>query len=318
VRVLLVSEGNIFLQRVLATLPMQVSMMTPEEYENADDQALTEGERSLYDVVIFDRHSTGRLPQGNYFFWGAVPRIEGVALGERIDDEVIFNWDESHAILRHVSVETVRVWEWYRLTVPSDAAVLLEGESCPVMCYFDRDGSGFLVSAFPLIIEDEATGQPLMNTTWVTKAHYPVFMYNAIQYLSANMAASGRRSIRPGEPVSLPIRPGARRVTVRRPDGSRDEIPSARATTAHYARTRRVGVYRAVGAVSGKDTFAVNLFSPIESDIRPNKALSIGATRVASSDQVQSVNRPFWPWLLGGMLFVLLLEWVVYNKRVFV
>ena len=318
VRVLLVSEGNLFLQRVLATLPMQVSQMSPEEYENADDEALAEGQRSVYDVVIFDRHSTRRLPQGNYFFWGAIPQIEGVSLGERIDDEVIFNWDESHAILRHVSVETIRVWEWHELTVPSDATVLMEGESSPVMCYFNRDASGYLVSAFPLVIEDEATGQPLMNTTWVTKAHYPVFMYNAIQYLSANISASGQRSIRPGEPVSIPVRPGARRVTVRRPDGSRDEIPSAKATTANYARTRLAGVYRADGALPGEDTFAVNLFSPVESNVRPNRALSIGTTQVATSEQVKSVNRPFWPWLLGAILFVLLLEWVVYNKRVFV
>ncbi|MHC4090254.1 MAG: VWA domain-containing protein [Planctomycetota bacterium] len=318
VRVLAVTDGNLFLERVLATLPMQVSMMTPDEYENADDDALAEGDRSIYDVVIFDRHSTKRLPQGNYFFWGGIPQIEGVALGERIDDEVIFNWDESHAVLRHVAVETLRVWEWYKLTVPSDATVLMEGESSPVMCYFNRDASGYLVSAFPLIMDDVASGRPLMNTTWVTKAHYPVFMYNAIQYLSANIAASGQRSIQPGEPVGIPVRPGARRLSVRRPDGTRDEIQAAGAATAHYARTRLVGVYRADGAPAGEDAFAVNLFSPLESDIRANESLSIGAKRVAATGQVQSVNRPFWPWLLGAMLFVLLLEWVVYNKRVFV
>ncbi|MCP4246359.1 MAG: VWA domain-containing protein [bacterium] len=318
VRVLAVTPGNLFLERVLATLPMQVSVMSPAEYEEADPEVLADGDRGLYDVVILDRHSTARLPQGSYFFWGAVPEIPGVSLGRRIDDEVIFNWDESHAILRHVPVETIRIWEWYELTVPTDVTLLMEGESSPVLCSFARDGRDYLISAFPLVIEDQATGQALMNTTWVTKAHYPVFVYNAIQYLSANLAGAGQRSVRPGEPIAIPLTEGLRRLSVRRPDGERDNMPTGGASLANYARTRLVGVYRADGAADGNDTFAVNLFSPLESDTSPNRTLTLGTNQVASIDQVESVNRPFWPWLLGAVLFVVLLEWVVYNKRVFV
>ena len=318
VRVLLVTEGNYYLEQAIATLPVQATIMGPDEYETADDDELTEGGRSLYDVVIFDRHSTERLPQGSYLFWGAVPKIEGVSLGQRSEDVFIVNWDETHPVLRHVTVETVRVWEEYRLTAPSDATVLMEGETSPVMCYFSRDGSDYLVSSFPLIIEDEVTGQPLMNTTWFTKAHFLVFTYNAIQYLSANVSASGESSVRPGSPVQIPIRARARRVVVARPDGTQDEIPSAGAQYAHYGRTRLAGVYQAQGGPIGENEFAVNLFSQAESDVRPTTTFSIGATQVATGGQLAKVNRPFWPWVLLAVLFVLVLEWVIYNKRVFV
>ena len=40
--------------------------------------------------------------------------------------------------------------------------------------------------------------------------------------------------------------------------------------------------------------------------------------RSATSGQLAKVNRPFWPWVLLAALFVLMLEWVIYNKRVFV
>jgi len=86
--------------------------MTPREYEQADAGQLSDGERSLFDVVMMDSHSTARLPQGNYFFWGGVPHIEGVGAGRMIDDQVIFNWDDTHPILRHVAVETLFVYEW--------------------------------------------------------------------------------------------------------------------------------------------------------------------------------------------------------------
>lgn len=318
VRVLLVSQGNLFLQRVLPTLPLEVTMMSPVEYENAEEDALADGDRSVYDLVILDRHSTDRLPQGSYFFWGAVPLIDGVSMGERTSEADIFNWDESHPILRHVAVETIRVWDSYDLTVPSDTALLMEGESSPVMAYFSREARDYLICAFPIVIEDEATNQTLLNTTWATKAHFPVFMYNAVQFLTGSISAGGRIGVRPGEPASLPVRPNVRTVGIARPDGTRDAVATAGAATAHYARTRLVGIYRADGTPPGEDKFAVNLFNYTESDIRASEAVHIGANRVATSGQLQSVNRPFWPWVLAAILFVLLLEWVIYNKRVFV
>jgi hypothetical protein len=143
-------------------------------------------------------------------------------------------------------------------------------------------------------------------------------MYNAVQFLTANVAAGGQIGLRPGDPVSIPVRPRVRALSIARPDGGIDAVATAGADTAHYARTRLAGVYRCEGTPPGDDKFAVNLFNATESDVRPSDAVHIGANQVATSGQLQSVNRPFWPWLLGGILFVLLLEWVVYNKRVFV
>ncbi|MGB2985113.1 MAG: BatA and WFA domain-containing protein, partial [Phycisphaerae bacterium] len=156
-RVLLVTDGNaFFLENVLTTLPLDLERMTGSEYEKADDKLLTEGERSAFDVVILDRHSTGRLPQGNYFFWGAVPQIEGVSAGKVIDDQVIFNWDDTHPILRHVAVETLYVYEWLELNLPPEAVSLVDGETSPVIAYLTRDASQYLISAFSLITEDES------------------------------------------------------------------------------------------------------------------------------------------------------------------
>ncbi|MFQ5489199.1 MAG: hypothetical protein ACE5GE_00645, partial [Phycisphaerae bacterium] len=287
-------------------------------YEKADDDELSDGDRSLFDVVMLDKHSTDRLAQGNYFFWGTVPKLEGVALGPRTSNVFIVNWDESHPVLRHVTVETIRVYEEFPLTVPSDATALLEGETTPILAYFSREGSDFLICSFPLVLDDPETGSPLMNTTWVTKAHFPVFMYNAVQYLAANVSASGLSSVRPGSPIQIPTARRTRRVRIVRPDGTTDEIPTAGVAFAHYARTRIVGVYEAVGGLAEKNHFAVNLFSQAESDVTPSRTFTLGATAVATSDRLASVNRPFWPQILLAILAILMLEWIIYNKRVFV
>ena len=317
VNVLLVSAGNLFLERVLPTLPLQVEVMTPADYEAADREALADGDRSKYDVVILDGHSTDRLYQGNYLTWGAVPLIDGVTMGDVIDDEIIFNWDDAHPVLRHVPVDNIEVYQWNRIETPPEAKTLIEGESSPVFSYFARDGSQFLICAFRLVVESNL-GEPMMNTFWVTKAHFPVFMYNAIAFLSSSLSATARVATRPGDPMALARPAGTDTIIIRRPNGTRDTLAPGKAHTAHYARTRRVGVYRVEPAVAGQGAFAVNLFSPTESNVRPDSRLTVGTTTVQATEGAQLVNQPLWPHLLIAALVILLLEWVIYNKRVFV
>jgi hypothetical protein len=318
VEVLLVTRGNLFLERVLATLPIKLATMTPAEYERVDEKELADGRRSRSDLVVIDGHSTERLYDGNYFFWGGVPKIEGVSVGEPIRNEIVFSWDETHPILRHIPVDTIDAFQWSRLDLPKEAAKLIEGETTTVLAYLARGASLYLICAFSLVLEDEVTGEPMMNSYWVTKANFPVFVYNAVQFLTGAISTRGQSSIRPGEPVTIPAPPRARTITVQRPDNGTDEIATAGANQVHYAKTRQVGVYRARPGLDGDDVFAVNLFDAIESHVAPNPTLVLGGTTLTAGEGVQTVNRQIWSWLLLALLFVLLLEWVVYNKRVFV
>ncbi len=316
-RVLLVTEGNLFLENVLATLPLDHIRMTGPEYEAAADNVLMEDERSAFDVVIMDRHSTSRLPQGNYFFFGAVPLIEGVGAGQMIDGQVIFNWDDTHPILRHVAVESLDVYEWLDLTLPPEAVSLVDGETSPVIAYLTRDASQFLICAFSLITEDDV-GNLLMNTYWVAGVDFVVFMQNAVQYLAANVATIGKKSVAPGQPVTLPIPKVSGEVTIHRPDGVDDRVPAAGYHTIHYARTRRVGPYRLEPGIAGDDVFAVNLFNAVESRIEPLSRLTMAADSVEGQAGAVEVNEPAWPYLLLAILGLLLVEWIVYNHRVFI
>ncbi len=315
-RVLLVTGGNLFLENVLATLSLDYIRMTGADYESAADKVLMEGERSAFDVVIMDEHSTGRLPQGNYFFFGAVPQIEGVTAGSLIKNQVIFNWDDTHPILRHVAVELLYVYEWLDVKLPPEAVSLVDGETSPVIAYLTRDASQFLISAFGLISEDDA-GNLLMNTHWVTSVDFVVFMQNAVQYLAANLAIVGRKSVSPGEPLTLPIPKVSGDVTIHRPDGVDDQVPAAGYQTIHYARTRQVGPYRVEPGLPGDDVFAVNLFNAVESQVKPSGQLTMAADSVEAQAGAVEVSEPAWPYLLLVILVLLILEWIVYNRRIF-
>ena len=282
-----------------------------------DDEELVEGDRSKFDVVVFDRHSTERLALGNYLFWGGVPKIDGVSIGRTIADEVIFDWDDTHRVLRHVSVETLVVDRWNELILPPEAESLIDGQTSSVLAYLTRQGSQFLVSAFSPIVEDEQ-GDLFMNTYWVTSPDFVVFMQNAVQFLASSVAITGRRSVKPGEPVTLPVGEGVEKVRITRPDGVVHESYTAGLQFLHYAQTRQVGLYRTDTAIPGHDMFAVNLFDPVESRVQPSATLTIGATEVKAKAGEIEANEPAWPYFLLAMLLLLILEWIVYNQRVFV
>ena len=316
-RVLLVTPFNWFLEWALTSMNIELTAMKPDEYEKAPDEVLTEGARSLFDVVIIDRHSTARLPQGNYFFWGGVPQLEDVALGAVVDNEVIANWDETHPLLRHVAIETLSILRWNSLELPKEATAIVEGESGPILAFFTRGGSQFLISAFSLISEDEQ-GRLLSNTDWAAGVPFILFMQNAVHYLAGEMATTGRNTLRPGEAVTLGVPDDVSELEIRRPDGRTDRLAVADAELAHYGGTDLVGAYEVTPSKPDARAFAVNLFDANESSVAPAAELALGAQRVAAQAESVEVNQPAWRYVLMGLLAILLLEWIVYNRRIFV
>ena len=62
----------------------------------------------------------------------------------------------------------------------------------------------------------------------------------------------------------------------------------------------------------------MNLFNPVESRVAPATSLTFGASAVEAKAGEVEINKPAWRYLLGAILVLLLLEWIVYNRRVFV
>lgn len=316
-QVLLVSPDPVFLESILETLEVSLIRMTGEQYEAARESELAAENRSLFDVVILDRHSTSRLPQGNYIFWGAIPQVEGVSAGEPIQNEIIFDWDETHPILRYVAVEAVDVLEWLRLKLPAEAHIIMDGETAPVMAHLSRGASQYLISAFALVVRDDA-GAVRFNTDWPAKPDFVVFMQNAVNFISSNQSVAGKKSLVPGEPITIPAPTGQDTVRVTRPDGATESLNFGGQQAVHYGQTRLVGVYRVAPALPGDEAYAVNLFNPVESNITPVRSLTVGAEGIRTQAASVEVNKPAWKYFLLALLVLLLLEWLVYNRRVMV
>ena len=307
--VLLVTAGNYFLDKALRNLPLKsFEVLTPDEYE-ADARFAPRATRKddFPEVIVLDGHSTERLPEGNYLFFGAAPKIEGVVDEGVVEKEYILAWDESHPALRYVNLDHrhASVFRWRRLKLPKESTILVEGETTPVMASFGRDGRRYLIVAFDI-----------MHSRWPLVPGFQIFLYNAIPYLGGGVTAEERHIVRPGQAIR--IASAAEEVVVTKPDGEKRKVDISEMGSAYFSDTSRVGVYEISETIVKPAAGVVNLLDPDESDIRPNDEFAIGVGLIETTTEIKPMNRPIWPWLAWGALAVVLLEWYVYNRRTYV
>jgi len=122
----------------------------------------------------------------------------------------------------------------------------------------------------------------------------------------------------------------AETLSVELPDGVRREVQLQRAGRLAFHETGQLGIYQIHVGGQVEKRFAVNLFDREESDIslRTKQAgedgvqavdsLSIGYVDVAAQSPSSPVRRELWKLLLLGALAVLVFEWYIYNRRVYI
>lgn len=284
-RILLITPGNLFLERALASLPdVELARLSP-------DQPLPQ---EPYDLLVCDGPITATLPAGNLWVIGPYGGASGVFTDTRIT-----RVEQGHPVLRYVEWRDVHVMRAWRVDPPPGARVLVEAEGGPLLLVADRPDGRLAVLTFDLHESD----LPL-------RVAFPILVANLSGWLLRTGSAAATASLPPG--ALLPVRadPHAERIEVVGPDG---------APWSPLAPLDRVGLYRvdhiaADRTVLRSDLFAVNLFDETESDIAPRGRLTIGGAAVAAGPAQEEGRRELWPWLAGLGLGVIGVEWWAYHR----
>ena len=300
-QVLLVSEGNLFLERALGVLPsVELTRLAP-------DQPLPS---EPYDLYVYDRVITGTLPTGN--LWLIAPpssagdgfpiEVGGVFTATAITDVAV-----DDPLLRYVDLSNVHVLQARRVELPPGARALVQAQGGPLLFVAERPEGRLAVLAFDLHDSD----LPLQIA-------FPILTSNLADWLLPQGAARFPATIRPGDPVLIPPDPEATEILVTASDGERHAISVGEEAPVFVA-TDRLGVYSAeqtsqTGDVLQSAAFAVNLFDDIESDIAPRETVLIGRTEMTAEVKEEEGRREFWPWLTGAALGVVVIEWWAYQR----
>ena len=323
-RLLMVTPGNSFLELALTTDRMKkfadVQIAKPEYLQtDAFRKAAAEG---THNVVIFDQcapEGPASMPLSNTVFFGALPpdRWEG---GETQARPYIIDTDRGHPLMQFVELTNLLVAECIPLRPPKGAIDLVEADVGPIMSIADRDSFQDLVIGFGLIGRDDGDNE-FFNTLWPREPTFPVFMQNVLSYLGGVSEQNSTEIYKPGDLMQLRLDTPSKRLSLTVPDGQIREVGRGRSGAFAFGSSEQVGIYEfqdpAQPAVTHR--VAVNLFDEIESDIVPQPKLQIDEhVAIEASRGVERKRRELWKPLLLLALLVLVVEWYVYNRRVYV
>jgi hypothetical protein len=168
-------------------------------------------------------------------------------------------------------------------------------------------------------IRHVVVGIDVIQSNWPMMVGFPIFMSNVLPWLAMGGQSEAGISYTPGQTVSVPVSGSMSRVVYAGPTDLAAAVENGRAILPLLT---RVGLYVTPAAATGKpgveqpwDRLGVNLLDPNESDLRVAQDLKIGSMKTAGQLGSSVVKKEIWPWFVLAALVLLMLEWVVYTRR---
>jgi hypothetical protein len=313
INIRVVGPGNRFLTTGLDLLP-GVSV-THVSTATATLATLTSAQ---YPLTVFDGVVPPQLPEGNLFFIAPPRSTDFFSVTGTIDFPTLRPVASDEPLLRNVSLRDVSILQSLKLSVGSWARVAVESELAPLLAVGERDGRRIAILSFALHQSD----LPL-------QVAFPLLLSNLVSYLVPGSGAEAAQ-LAPGQPLAMRIDPAITDVRLTLPSGkqlsSREELLSQQKplrienNQLVYADTDMLGIYTVElfqdDQLQARYLYAVNLFSPTESNITPKADLAIsqvsGLQTAVTEERVGKDE--LWRWLAALALIVLLVEWAVYHR----
>lgn len=286
-----------------------------EEKKYQDDAA-----SGVYDLIIYDRCVPKAPPQANTLFLGVAPPFEGWPPAESQGSPEIIDVDRVHPLTQLVDMSNVIATQTSVIRKPKGGLELIEADVGPIYTIAPRQSFEDAAFGFSLWGKD-AKGEEGPITNWPKRKSFPVFVMNAVKYLGGTGGHSGLTSVRAGNTYAIRTILPVDTVSVTLPDKRAVEVRRENQAVINFSQTDQTGVYEVregSGAKLGQQ-FAVNMFDPRESDLKPAADLRIGHDEVQAESKSanQAARKELWKWILILGLAIVLFEWYIYNRRVY-
>jgi hypothetical protein len=279
VRVLLVTTGNLFLERALTLEPRVVL-----------DKSATVPTSGEWDVAVLDGITTERIPARTVLRFGASGR------GLNLRKPTFADASSGQPLLRGVDLSDVYVDVAESGVAPAGAQVVAEFQGgTPAIMTRQASGRREVIVGF----------RPL-DSDFPLQVGFPIFLANALEWLVPPSSRGTTMVVSAGRTISLPA-PSDAPVTLKGPARSLTLNPTNGSVLLRDLRT--VGKYEI-----GKRTLHVILRSDLESAIAPQDRVVLGGTPIASTNAITRFA-DLWRWVALLGLFILAGEWWLFARR---
>ena len=302
-RVLLVTRGNVYLENVLADEPrLSLAVVNPAQY---DPQVSA-------DVYIFDRFAPPEAPGGPTLVFRP-PDVEWLTHTLAVvEAPEVPGWNPAHPVLRFVALEDLRIDRAARIAMPE------EGDAGPtsVVGETGRAPAAEVVVGSPLLPLVLVSERPerivrvsfaLEDSNFPLHPGFPIFLTNTLGWLMDEQVALARA---PGQ-IEVPLAMAA--VT----DLEGSDVATWPLSNRTVFMADQPGLYT-VAQADRRLRVAVNLASTARTSVNDSRFTSDEITSAASTvlaDTEVGPSEELWMAFLLLALFLVVVEWVTYHRR---
>lgn len=303
-RVLLVSKGNFFLEKMLAANPaIRFELLTPEHF---DVSFGTQFDAVLLDHFLPPSFTPGTLPAGNWMFLGATPwRVPGA----EIERPAVT--DAADPILRLVNLRTANLLRAQKqaLPKPDDGwrwAAPLRSIDDPLLVAGERTRGSHTQRVIGISFDFLESDVPI-------RIAFPLLMSNAIAWLAGH-SAEENTSWRCGETILLAPDESVWSKPQTEFAAVPTSVPEDEWVRGAFVPQRNGFYLRRRGREFS--WIAVNTSAPLASDLRASGATPAAPSMSAHRPVVSVLTSyPLWMPLALGAFMLLIAEWWLFHRR---
>ena len=302
VNIVLVTEGNRFLETALSLLPnISFSSITPLNYQAS--------ENILADLVIFDSiiPQSDHLPNSSIFFISPPKSTSLFEVGEIVEQPKPRPVSEDNPLLKNISFEGISINTASKIVLPPWANLSLSGDyngqSIPLLFFGNYGGQRIAVLSFQF-----------QNSDLPIQVAFPLLIANLVNWLVPNQGAQALEASSTASSVSISVPLEADSVTITPPSGNKmQKTPNQLGYI--FLDAPEGGVYTIEWGEENQILVAINQFSKDESDIAPKLELNLSQIGTTPNENNSQQSRTLL-WRVFGIVSLVLLtvEWAIYNR----
>jgi hypothetical protein len=295
--ILLVSEGNYFLEKLLEAYPNflinSVKEIIPTSWKDQTNR---------HDIVILDRISPPSTEKGNYLLIESLSPSIPISKTGQIESPEVVDWYRKNPLLANLDLMGLSIERANQVEADETLRPIIESYGTGLMYSYEENGLRAVYLGFDLTRSD----LPL-------RVAFPVMMSNIFEWLQPRKLLFTSSQIIAGMPSSLYLGPQTEEFSVVGPSGKWEKY-RAETNPFDYMSTGKVGIYTVAEGEKWR-YFAVNLLNESESDIRiPDYDPNIPGTPQQTSQDPIKEEIPLWIFFLGVASVALILEWYFWLK----
>jgi VWA domain-containing protein/aerotolerance regulator-like protein len=301
-RIVLVSEGNLFLRKVLEVNPL-VRLEAVAAVPNTFEPGV---------LYVFHRLTPEMMPPGNSMVIDPARSTDLWTLGEKLENPIVTKQDSDSPLMRHVRLDNVLLPEAKQLTPVAGAKALVTALSGDPL-YFSIEQPGRKALVLTVNLEQ---GDLTFRTA------FPIMATNALAWF-AGQSGELRESLAAGAVTDILLPPSGDRLLVcQTPSGKTLPLPAGVAN-ASIGPLDECGIWSIAQESASKDgtrslpttqtDLACNLANKTESDLRVPESLIQHQAPVALA--AVWFARPIWFYAVGVAWLLTFIEWFLYQRR---